>query len=88
MSSMNPRLEIFNKLDEDPWYSRQVEKLSSTDKRMVESFLKNMSLLGLSAFEKEATRFFIDDPERPKNYTLIVEILVIVNHKARNLLPE
>ncbi|OQB05794.1 MAG: hypothetical protein BWY19_00819 [bacterium ADurb.Bin212] len=72
------RIDYFNTLKKDPYYSRLCPKLKPSDIDAILSFISHNDALGYSEFEERLNRLYIDK-EKPKNWKLILEILMISN---------
>lgn len=70
-------MEKFQSLYNDYWYGRLIQKLRPIEVGYVTQFIQLNQHLGLSEWEMAVNRMFIDKPDKPKRWTLIMEILTV-----------
>ena len=78
----NLRLSHFDGLISDPWYGAAMRKLNRSEHSLCVAFLVEHEKLDKGAFEMAVNRMFLDKMERPKNWTLIADLLTAANIKA------
>lgn len=76
------RKQAFQSLEADAWFSRVFKKLKVADKALCLEFIEKNDALDRAAFELAVNRMFLDKAEKPKNWTLIVELIATANIKA------
>lgn len=76
------RIEAFMGLASDPWYSRVWKMLSMGQTQIAEGFLRRNAGLDHLEFEHAVSRMYLDNPDRPKNYAVIQDLLLAANTKA------
>lgn len=76
------RLEAFNSFATDAWYKRVHKRLKVSDIAFCVTFIEEHDALDIHAFEMRVNRLFIDDRNRPKLGSLIVELLASANSRA------
>jgi hypothetical protein len=76
------RLEAFNSFATDAWYKRVHKRLKASDVAFCTAFIEQNDSLDIHAFEMRVNRLFIDDRNRPKLGSLIVELLASANSRA------
>lgn len=81
-SLLELRREIFNKLDDHPLYKKLKDKLRDSDFVTIEKFLEINGNESNETFEFYLNRFFLDR-EKPKNWSIISELLSITNSKSK-----
>lgn len=75
------RAEAFQSLKSDSWFSRVFAKTKASDRELCLKFIEENDGLDRADFEFQVNRMFLDK-EKPKNWTLIVELLATSNIKA------
>lgn len=71
------RLKTFESLGNHLWYSKIVKKLKVEDKKFCLQFLKENAHLDKNDYAHKVNRLFIDQDNKPKNATLIWEVLSV-----------
>lgn len=74
-----PRYDKLHSYSAHPWFSRYYNKLSTTDLKIINNFLYENRALGKDAFEKKVVRMFLDNPDRPRRWSIIIELLANAN---------
>ncbi len=49
----------------------------------MDEFIKSNEYLGLSEWEMTINRMFLNIPDKPKNWTLIMEILTVIGKEKK-----
>jgi hypothetical protein len=62
-------------------YRRQAAKLTGDERAQIEAFIQENDQLDCLAFEKKATRLYVDTA-RPKKSIIMVELLLVANRVA------
>jgi hypothetical protein len=75
---MSYRLEKFNSYAEHAWLNKAFKKLSKAERDIATDFIKTNDYLGKYDFELAINRMFIDK-EKPKNFSIILELLACLN---------
>ena len=73
------RLANFKSLKTHAWFNRVYKKLNAADIKFCEEYLNNNKHLDKNEFEFKVVRIFLDNPNKPKNWTLIQELLANSN---------
>lgn len=73
-----------NELKNNPWYGSSRRQLKKNEIEIVISFIDQYSELNADDFELKINRFFLDTKDKPKRFTLIQEILSVLNTQTRN----
>lgn len=66
-----------NLIYQDPWYSRLAKKLTEKDLLKIDGFIAENGDLPIAEWEFKLNRLFLDQIEKPKNWALIMEFLMI-----------
>jgi len=74
------RKEKFYSLENRPHYNRLFKRLNKSDILIIEKFIEDHDHLDYSRFEHTLNRFFLFR-DKPKNFTMILEFLMISNMK-------
>jgi hypothetical protein len=72
------RLQKFNNLGNHPWFQKLTRRLTSKERLLAEAFISENEALGRAQFEFKLNRLFLDK-EKPKNWAIILELLMISN---------
>lgn len=75
---MDIRLTKFKNLTNHPHYSRLMNRLNLQDMELITRFITSNGDIDKSTFEFRLNRLFLDKP-KPKNWSLILEFLMISN---------
>jgi hypothetical protein len=73
------RLQIFESYRTHPWLKKAYAKLKSDEIALAHGFIKSHTNLDKASFEKAINRMFLDTPVKPKNWTVINELLTCAN---------
>lgn len=73
------REAAFEGLREHAWFGRQWRKLRAADLHIARDFLAKHAETEPGPFEEAVHRMFLDAPDKPRNFTLIQELLVCSN---------
>lgn len=79
---MKTRLDALEELKTDAWYGRCISKLKKIELEICETFIKNNDGLDRGQFEMAVNRMFIHVKDKPKQWTMISEILAVANIRA------
>ncbi len=74
---MKSRAEKFESLRSDPWYSALMPKLKKNGEAICKEFIEAHGDLPIGEWEFKVQRLFLDRAEKPANWTLINEILIV-----------
>lgn len=69
------RAERLALLKANPFYAKGFTKLTVPEKELVDNFLFNHSADNQAVWSTSVRKLFVDNPNKPKNWTLIYEIL-------------
>jgi hypothetical protein len=67
-------------------YKRLAKKLTSAEIEVCVDFIEDHSDLDVQEFERKASTLFLDNPEKPKNTNIMIELLQVANIAAFNSL--
>lgn len=73
------RQTVFNSLATHPWLGRVYKKLTIKERLQCEVFLVLHTGSDKDRFELAVNRMFLDDPEKPKHYKEMLELLTCAN---------
>lgn len=73
------RLATFESYATHPWLGKAYKRLSMAERELVRRFIVDNNNLDKGAFEFKVNRMFLDQPNKPKNYTTILELLICAN---------
>lgn len=73
------RLQKLEELKSHPYYAKYLLKLSQSEMQFCIDFIEQHNARSRSEFEYLVNRVFIGKPDKPKNWTLICEILSCVS---------
>lgn len=76
------RLRNFNQLKNHIMYQKHFKKLSKIDVEFCEEFLAHSSDLNRDDYANKINRLFLDKTDKPKNWTVIWELLSVSNTEA------
>lgn len=79
------RLEAFESLQTDAWYRRVFKRLRAPDVEFCREFIAKNDALDIHDFEMRVNRLFIDDRNRPKAGSFMVELLASANTRANRM---
>lgn len=79
---ISKRLSVFNSYETHGWLCKAFRKLNGAELQIARDFIDLNQHLSVGEFEICANRLFLDRPERPKNWTVILELLVACNSRA------
>lgn len=74
---MGPRELKFESLRSDAWYGRLLPKLKKAGEETVVTFIRENEELAVGEWEKKVQRLFLDKEQKPANWTLINEVLIV-----------
>lgn len=77
-------MTIFDSFDTHPWLGRTYRKLTGADRRLAYDFMAQNQALSKGDFELKVNRMFVDKDSKPKNWTLIIELLTCANSAFRS----
>lgn len=88
MSKVESRLEALRTLSSDPWYKKQLRKISETEFDQIVEFIEDQGESNFDEYAMECRRIHLDGKvERTKNWTIVQEICEVVgsiqNRKER-----
>ncbi len=72
------RKERFESYKTHPWLHKAYKKLKKDDLELIFKFIKDNEQLDNASFEFKINRLFLDC-ERPKNFSIILELLTCCN---------
>lgn len=75
----NNRLEQFKGYKSHPWLKKAYAKMTKKDLEIAINFIESNHSLSPSEFEHKVNRMFIDKIDKPKNFTIILELLSCCN---------
>ncbi len=78
------RAMAFENLKNHPWHGRVFAKLKASDKELALKFIEENDRLLILDFEYRVNRMFLDKPAKPKNWTIICELLQAANFIAKS----
>ena len=78
------RLDKFRLLSDHAHYSRLIQRLKQSDIKMIEQFNAAHEQLDIENFSFILNRFFLSK-EKPKNWGLILEILMTSNSNRKGM---
>lgn len=73
------RLLKFYGYEDHPWLRKDFAKLSSAERLMCITFIKQHEPLGRPEFAELVNRWFLDNPNKPKNWTVMVTLVASTN---------
>lgn len=76
---MKSRIEIFHAYKNHAWLHKVYDRLSKSDIQICEEFIQSHDHLPKGEFEYAINRMFLDKPNKPKNYPMILEMLTCTN---------
>jgi hypothetical protein len=76
---MSARRQKFESYATHPWLKKAFGKLSAAERTLARDFIDRHDQLLPGDFEYRVHRMFMDQPEKPKNWTVINELLVCCN---------
>lgn len=76
------RLEKFRNLGKHPWFQRLISRLTRKEVLLAEGFLIENEALNRNDFDFKMNRLFLDK-EKPRNWAIILELLMISNTEAK-----
>lgn len=76
---MMKRIAKLDALKDDPWYGRLVKRLKKGEMDLIRGFIATNDSLEVIPFEMASERWYLDDPKKPKNLSIMVELLLVAN---------
>lgn len=76
------RLQNFRNLETHPWFSKLLKRLTKKEVLLAEAFIMENEDLNRGDFDLKMNRLFLDK-EKPKNWAIILELLMISNMEAK-----
>jgi hypothetical protein len=70
---------MFESLQNHPWLKKSWGKLKIAERDFARQFLNDHANLDRGQFEFKVNRMFLDQPIKPKNWTIISELLSNAN---------
>lgn len=77
------RLQKFRSLKNDAFYAKSVAKLKAQDIQFIESYCKKFRSASADQWVHQVNRLFLDDKVKPKNHTLIWELLSVCKEEPK-----
>ena len=76
---MKTRLELVReKMTQYP-YAKHAQKMTAREREIVTTFIAENDALYRGAFELKVNRMFLNQPEKPKRWVTICELLTVAN---------
>lgn len=69
------RAERWAALASHPWHAKRLAKLRPPERAFAESFIAAHGGASADDWQLRVNRLFLDDPQKPKNWTLIIDLL-------------
>lgn len=85
---MKTRLEHFRDLRKHAWYGPRIAKLKQPSIDLIEQFIQRHDHLDIGAFEMANNRWWVDRQDRPKNWSMLVELVMISNTCLSQNIPK
>lgn len=76
---MDARRTKLEALREHAWFGRGCAKLTKTEWDTCVNFVRDNHALSQVDFERAVNRMFLDAPVKPKNFTIILDLLTACN---------
>lgn len=80
--SMDARRLAFDAYANHPWHHKAFKRLTAAEIALAHAFIEQHAHLGRGAFELAVNRMFIDKPDKPKHFTIILDMLTCANIAA------
>ena len=77
------RIDEFKKLSSHAYYGKSIKKLKAIDFGIIYQFISENDHLDKNDFASAVNRMFINN-EKPKNFTMIMELLDVTNFNHCN----
>lgn len=74
------RIDKFHSLKNHAHYSRYYTALKQRDIALISKFISENETLDKANFEMKMNRFFLELKDRPKNWAILSELLMIANN--------
>lgn len=74
------RIEKFHSLKNHAHYARYYTALKQKDIALISEFISENETLKKDEFEMKMNRFFLELKDRPKNWAMLSELLMIANN--------
>jgi hypothetical protein len=68
------RLLAFERLSEHPWFNKVYKKLSASERWACRDFIIRNAKADPHEFESAINRWFLDNNQKPKNWTSMMEL--------------
>lgn len=81
---MSPREHNFEILKVDHWYKPLILRLREKELNLTVDFIRNNSGLTIGEWEMAINRMFLGVLNKPKNWTLIMEILTVIGKEKKS----
>jgi hypothetical protein len=85
---MKTRLEHFRDLRNHAWYGSRIAKLKQPSIDLIEQFIQQHDHLGIGEFEMANNRWWVDRQDRPKNWSMLQELVMISNTILSQNIPK
>lgn len=83
MPAPRSRSELYDGQRDHPWLGRLHTQLSAREDALARQFICDHDHLDVGPFELAVNRMFVDRPNRPRRWTIIMELLTCVNSTYR-----
>lgn len=81
---MNRSIQIYEAMIQSSYFAiKNNAKLKPNERELIKAFLEHNDKLSIAEREMKANRLFIDQPDKPRNWTLILEMLSWTNSRIR-----
>lgn len=77
------RLMRFDAYATHPWLQKAYRKLKRAELDLAHKFIAENDALSQGDFEHKVNRMFLFQPDKPKNWTIILELLTCCNSADR-----
>lgn len=84
------RAAAFETLRTHAWHGKVFAKLKKSEVEQCQTFLRENESLDIVTYEQKVQRMFLDQSEKPKNWTVMNELLIsagIIQHQAQQRSP-
>ena len=82
---MGLRSDKWKSLKSDAWYGLKIiPKLNAVDIQIIEDFISQFEAVDIDTWEIAVNRMFRGDQNKPKNWTMIMEVLTVVGKVKRS----
>ncbi len=75
-------MQAFFELADHAWHGREFKRLKKEERISCVAFIQENDALDVQAFEYAANRWFLDKPDRPKNWTMMWGLVTAANSRA------